>query len=186
MTEKRDESRDVAVWDSTDCESHIMRACQWEPGMDERAHHVPITELASVTHERDAAVRRAVELETMLVSHAGETWDSDKPPIRDRVFDLFDALNGIGTQNGTESVRCTLRTLLCNRESLARRVSKLETAARAYHEQASALERNVYNEYHANESLSVHEIGQLCLRCSQTGSILEALITTDPAKDPTQ
>ena len=80
----------------------------------------------------------------------------------------------------------TLESVTRERDEAVRRVGELETAARAYREQANALERNVYNEYHANESLSVHEVGQLCLRCSQTGAILEALITTDPAKDPTQ
>ena len=202
MTEKRDEARlpsplVVMFWLN---EQNQMRpiACATEDKREDSVKraaqcynysthdYVPFSALESVTRERDAAVRRVGELESMLVPHDGETWDSDKPPIRDRVFDLFDALSGLVTQEETEPVRGTLRTLLCNRETLARRVAELEKAARAYREQANALERNVYNEYHANESLSVHEVGQLCLRCSQTGAILEALITTDPAKDPTQ
>jgi hypothetical protein len=56
-------------------------------------------------------------------SYPGETWDSDKPSVTDRIFDLFDALNRLGTQEETEPERRTLRTLLCNRETLAKKLA---------------------------------------------------------------
>lgn len=61
-------------------------------------------------------------------------------------------------------------------EAAQRRVAELEKAARYFKKHADALMRNVYNEHHAHESLSVHEVGQLLRKCCDTGSALDALI----------
>lgn len=61
-------------------------------------------------------------------------------------------------------------------EAAQRRIAELEKAARDFKKHADDLARNVYDEYHANVSLSVHEVGQLLLRCHETGSALDALL----------